>query len=100
MPHDDRKDRIQRGPTPIHKQVAADIAADIASGRLTNNDTLPGELMLMDTYGVSRTTIRGAIALLRKHKLLVATQGLGTFVNGTRSDAHKVLEALLGPGRS
>lgn len=91
---DDRRDRIRRGPVPIHKQVAADIAADIASGRLTERDILPGELSLAEIYGVSRVTIRSALLLLRKEKILVATQGLGTFVCGTRKEAQKVLAKL------
>lgn len=94
MTFGDRTDRIRGIPAPLHKQVAADIAADIASGRLEKNDMLPGEYTLGDSYDVSRVTIRNAVLFLRNKKLLTAVQGRGTFVVGTRKAAEAVVAEI------
>lgn len=94
MPDEDRTDRISHGPNPAYKEIAVDIAADIASGALKKNDKLPGELGLAARYHVARVTIRNAVGLLRKEKVLYAAQGLGTFVSCTPQHA-KQLEAKI-----
>src|SRR5262245_55202540 len=60
--------------------VAAQISAEIASGHLARGARLPPEHVLAPMFGVSRATLREAIAALRREGLLVARQGSGTYV--------------------
>jgi GntR family transcriptional regulator len=60
-------------------QVAADIEADIDSGTIAPDTRLPTELELAEQYGVSRVTVRRAIALLREQGKVVTVHGRGTY---------------------
>jgi DNA-binding GntR family transcriptional regulator len=83
----DRADRINHtGPRFVWEQIAADIAADIASGELAADNRLPPEDALAEVYGVSRPTVRRAIASLVEKNLLVVRHGRGTFVSATGAD--------------
>jgi GntR family transcriptional regulator len=90
MALEDRSGRIDHnGPEHLWAQVAADIRADIESGRLKAGDKLPNELELAAQYGVARLTIRRAIRDLTEVKqdgpppALVVTHGRGTYVAPT-----------------
>ena len=81
MSLDDRSDRIDHdSPVTVTLQVAADIQADIDDGRLAPKTRLPSELELAEQYGVSRVSIRRAIAVLREQGKVVTTHGRGTYV--------------------
>ena len=81
MSLDDRSGRIDHdSPVTVTLQVAADIQADIDAGKLTPNSRLPSELELAEQYGVSRVSIRRAIAVLRERGKVVTTHGRGTYV--------------------
>lgn len=80
----------KRLPKTLQWQIADDIIADIASGTLKHNDKLPSELELSASYGVARSTVRGAVQKLAKEKLISAVQGLGTFVTGNARTAISV----------
>ena len=81
MSLDDRSDRIDHdSPVTVTVQVVADIEADIDAGRLTPKTRLPSELELAAQYGVSRVSIRRAIAVLRERGKVVTTHGRGTYV--------------------
>jgi GntR family transcriptional regulator len=60
-----------------YQQVADAVAARIASGRYSCK--LPGELDLAREFGVSYTTLRHAMAILRERDLIVSIHGRGTF---------------------
>ncbi|WP_209648130.1 GntR family transcriptional regulator [Kibdelosporangium banguiense] len=63
------------------QQVADDIAADVESGVLPSGSRLPSEQVLADdVYGVSRPTVRRAIAALVERGMLTVVHGRGTFV--------------------
>lgn len=80
----DRRDRIdQRGARILWRQVADDLRADITAGRLGPGWKLPPEIDLADSYGVSRPTIRRAIAELQQAGLVDVIHGRGTFVTET-----------------
>lgn len=64
----------------LHKQVAAAMRESIAKGEWTTGTKLPTETDLAETYGVSRPTVRLAVAALRTEGLLDVRQGRGTFV--------------------
>jgi GntR family phosphonate transport system transcriptional regulator len=62
-------------------QVEQALAADITGGVLAVGSQLPTEPALMARFGVSRFTVRQAIASLERRGLVRAEQGRGTFVH-------------------
>lgn len=70
-----------RGGVELHKYeiVASGINQMIAES-LSPHDALPSERELMATYGVSRMTVRAAIARLVDQGRIYNIQGSGTFV--------------------
>lgn len=75
----DAKDSV-----PLYQQLGALIDRDIANGVYKAGDKLPTELELSKKYGVSRVTVRGALAELAERNLLVRWRGKGTFVSGDK----------------
>jgi GntR family transcriptional regulator len=65
---------------PLYTQLADEIAADIASGTLQRGELLPNESELGGAAGLSRGTVRRAVALLRERRLVYTIQARGTFV--------------------
>ncbi|WP_326752729.1 GntR family transcriptional regulator [Streptomyces hirsutus] len=78
---------IQR-PGALYQQVAAAIREAILSGEFAPESLLPSEAQLMARYGVSRPTVRNAIAALRAEGLIDVRHGKGSFV---RSSGQPVL---------
>ncbi|MEU0047784.1 GntR family transcriptional regulator [Streptomyces werraensis] len=70
---------IQR-PGALYQQVAAAIRKAILSGEFAPDSLLPSESQLMTRYGVSRPTVRNAIAALRAEGLIDVRHGKGSFV--------------------
>ncbi len=60
--------------------IAMHLRQLIASGQLKPGDQLPTETLLCQQFGVSRTTLREAIQMLRTTGLLEVTPGRGSFV--------------------
>jgi GntR family transcriptional regulator len=69
-------------PESLYVQLADAVERDIAGGTYSAFDRLPSEPALMAKYGVSRVTVRQAIALLQRKGLIEVKQGKGTFVAG------------------
>lgn len=67
-----------------YETVASGIRTLIAAS-LSPNDALPSERDLMATYGVSRMTVRAAIAKLSDEGRIYAIHGSGTFVGAETS---------------
>ncbi|MFH8383559.1 GntR family transcriptional regulator [Kitasatospora sp. NPDC018058] len=65
---------------PLHKQVAAAMRQSIATDEWPPGTQLPTETDLAEKYGVSRPTVRLAVAALRSEGLLDVKQGRGTYV--------------------
>lgn len=61
--------------------VATTLRDAIADGRLAPGQRLPAEPQLAEQLGVSRATLRQALALLTQEGLLVRQHGRGTFVS-------------------
>lgn len=61
-------------------RIAAQFAQQIQKGDLKPGDKLPTEHALSQSFGVSRTVIREAIAQLRNEGLIETRQGVGAFV--------------------
>ncbi len=66
----------------LAQRVAEDIYNSIIEGKsFAPGDRLPGELILSEELGVSRTTLREAIKLLAAQGLLEVHRGKGTFIS-------------------
>ncbi|ERM03028.1 hypothetical protein Q644_13465, partial [Brucella intermedia 229E] len=61
-------------------KVSEQLRRSIQSGEITPGTKLPSEARLTESFGVSRTVIREAIAALRADRLVEARQGAGVFV--------------------
>ena len=64
----------------LHTQVAREIARGILSGELAQGSIIPGEMVLCEQFGVSRTALREAVKLLTSKGLLVSKPKTGTKV--------------------
>jgi GntR family transcriptional regulator len=71
---------LPEGPTPLYVQLADLLREQIMSGTLSPDTALPSELDLMQTYNVSRTTVRQALTLLADDDVIIKVQGKGSFV--------------------
>jgi len=69
-----------RDPRPAYEQIAADLRAAIAEGRLGPGDRLPTEREHAGRYGVAIGTYRQAIAMLREEGLVSTYKRHGTVV--------------------
>ncbi len=72
----------RRGPEPAHVQIASWLRAGMARGQVAPGDRLPGERDLAERLGVSRMTLRQALADLEASGDLVRVAGRagGAFV--------------------
>jgi len=70
--------------------VAKDLGERIESGEFAIGDKLPIEAQLGETYNVSRTVVREAIAHLRSEGLVESRQGVGVFVSGQNGMVLKI----------
>lgn len=73
---DDRLDEAD--PRPLWQQLAGLLRSRIEHGELTGR--LEAETSLAQHYGVSRDTVRRALADLARDGLIRSTRGRGTFV--------------------
>lgn len=64
----------------VYQQLADLLRAEITSGRLGPGDRLPSSTRLEQQHGVSRETIRRALAVLRAEGLVVTEPSYGTRV--------------------
>jgi DNA-binding FadR family transcriptional regulator len=65
-----------------HEFVAHELLVLILSGRFAAGDRLPAERALASEFGVSRPTVRQAVAVLAARGLVESRVGSGTFVVG------------------
>lgn len=67
--------------SPLYKQLAGQIKADIEEGVYPIDSRIPSEQELCVKYGVSRITVRKALEELSEDGFLIRRQGKGTFVS-------------------
>lgn len=65
------------GSTRSYQGVLLGVEADLAAGRLEVGGRLPGERLLAQRYGVSRTSVREAIRVLEAMGLIRTAAGSG-----------------------
>jgi GntR family transcriptional regulator len=84
MTGDESVDRLHRSSSAsMHEQLADRLRHLVA--QLEADSRIPTEMELVTSYGVSRTTVRRAVAALVEEGLLVRRQGAGTFVAPKRA---------------
>ena len=66
-----------------YRQIAADMRDGIVAGQYLAGRPLPSEQALAEEYGVSRPTVRAAVAELRAAGLVEVRAGRGMFVRDT-----------------
>jgi GntR family transcriptional regulator len=70
-------------PTPLHKQVAAEIRRAIAEGEAGPGDRIPQARDLATVLGVNKNTVLRALRLLRDEGLLEIGRGRAIRVTGS-----------------
>jgi len=72
---------------PLHRQLFLVLHDEILRGAMVPGDALPTEQALCDQFGVSRITVRRALADLAEQGYIERRQGVGSFVRQrVRSD--------------
>lgn len=78
-------DLDHEGGTPLYRQIADIIAAQIAAGELLPDRPIPSETRMAEEFGVARLTARRAVRDLVERELVYVVQGKGTFVRSAGS---------------
>lgn len=72
--------RPLRAPRHLARELIERLTDEITSGRLMPNARLPTEQEMIAAFGVSRTVVREALAVLRAEGLVEIRQGSGVYV--------------------
>ncbi len=83
---------------PLHRQLFLVLHDEIDRGVMAPGDALPTEQTLCDQFGVSRITVRRALADLSDQGYIERRHGVGSFVRENRDDSGST-DALVA-GRS
>ena len=66
---------------PLYMQIKEDLKKQILNGEYAPYQRMPSESELMNTYSVSRITVRQALRDLHSEGLIFTSQGKGTFAS-------------------
>jgi GntR family transcriptional regulator len=81
--------------TALYAQISALIADEVSGGVLQRGDRLPSERVLCQRFGVSRVTLRRALADLVRQGVLESSRGRGWFVTtGVLGEPPNVLQSF------
>jgi GntR family transcriptional regulator len=83
-----------RSRTPVWAQIEERLAEQIESGRLAAGERLPPERELAQWLGVSRMTVRQALASVAARGLVERGVGRGTFVRAPGKVVHDLSSGL------
>jgi GntR family transcriptional regulator len=67
-------------PAPKYRAITAALEREIRSGRLRPHQRMPGEHELAERFRVSRGTVRQALAVLARRRLIRTHPGAGSYV--------------------
>ena len=91
-----RKDLLDRtSPLPAYQQISNDIILRISQKEWNIEDKLPTEAELAAEYGVSRVTLRQAMAQLERDGIICKFQGKGAFVKNNPNAKSSVDSKVL-----
>lgn len=82
-----------RNPVPRYHKLYLALREKILRNEWAQGDLLPSEIEISKSFGVSRVTVRKALALLAEENLLRRFQGRGSFVS-PRVDARPVTASI------
>ncbi|MFF4536517.1 GntR family transcriptional regulator [Streptomyces aureus] len=68
------------GPVTPYRQLADILKARIARGDWADGRRIASETRLVQQYGLARSTVRRAIAVLTEEQVVWTVQGRGTYV--------------------
>jgi DNA-binding FadR family transcriptional regulator len=91
--HPVRERTAPRRPARFAAVVVEELAQQIISGALAEDDVLPNEPALCEQFGLSRTVIREGLKLLEERGLVRVEQGRGTTVQPR--DAWNLLDPIV-----
>lgn len=80
---------------PLHISISEKLRHQITSGKYAPGEKLPSEHQLIETFGVSRITVRQAIANLVNQGLAKAHKGKGVFVTPQKKVAYSLSTPLV-----
>lgn len=86
--------KIKEKKMSLGRKARESILEYIRENKLSADDMLPSEAALVEMLGVSRHTVREALALLEQEKVIYKIQGKGTFVNKPPIQIESGLEKL------
>ena len=75
----------------LYLEIADDLREKITKGEYASGKQLPSEIELSLELGVSRGTLREALSVLEKEKIIYRIHGVGSFVQGA---PIKVIEGI------
>jgi GntR family transcriptional regulator len=73
-------------PIPLYHQLASILMEKIRSGAYRPGDRIPSENRLATVYAIGRPTVRQALELLIRKRLLFRKRGSGTFVQSPKKE--------------
>jgi len=85
-------------PVPLHTQIREVLRRRILDGSYAPHSQMPSESRMMESFGVSRITIRQALGDLQKEGLIFKVMGKGSFV--AKPKAFQSLSRLQGFGEA
>ncbi len=88
---------VKKQNMPTYLGIYNALYSDIINGVYPPNELLPGEIALSEKYGVSRNTLRQALAILSEDGMIIKSQGKGTMVsaNPSKSADNIIVNPLL-----
>ncbi|MCH7666842.1 MAG: GntR family transcriptional regulator [Acidobacteria bacterium] len=100
-----RAHRFENSGIPLYYQLATLVREKIASREYRPGDQIPPESKLVSSYGVSRMTVRQAMAGLEEEGLIRKEPGRGTFVSDTATsggdlELDRSIEDLISMGQA
>lgn len=81
-------------PIPAYQQIVTDITKRISQHEWHVSEKLPSEMELSQYYGVSRVTLRQAMAQLEKDDIIERFQGKGAYV---KNNPRRLVQDLAFP---
>jgi len=85
----------RKNPVPLYLQLANILREKIQSGEIAEGSKLPSETEMVQQYGLSRLTIRDALAVLANEGLVEKHHGKGTFCKSRPPVKQYKIDVLL-----
>jgi GntR family transcriptional regulator len=87
--------KLYSSSVPSYVSIYNSLYLDIMNNVYPQGELLPGEVQLAQKYGVSRNTLRQALAILGEDGLIIKSQGKGTVV--AKRDDKTISKRIFNP---